>query len=148
MRIGHSTAPRGTLYRILKVLVSKQLGLLAVLALVHPPWVTPLYAEIPPIVFVGRSFDAPPDATRETAVERASTAALIVRDANGTERMLVDGSTATTGVPRDISDPAVSWDAQRMVFSGLLMDGWINQRILADFRGRCRRNGLAADYDK
>jgi len=74
-----------------------------------------------PIVFVSRYMGASPDVSRRTtAIERALSGRLRIREADGTLRELVDGALpdATDDIPIDVTDPDVSYDGQRVVFAG------------------------------
>ena len=77
--------------------------------------------EVPPIVFVSRAFGPAPIADKRTGpIERAIDGRLVLRHPDGSETNLVDATRpgATPETPVDVSDPSVSYDATRIVFSG------------------------------
>ena len=76
--------------------------------------------NLPPIVFVSRAFLPTPVAEERTSpIERASDGQLVLLQTDGRETRVaanVPGSPPWT--PTDVSDPSVSYDATRVVFSG------------------------------
>src|SRR5262245_51411059 len=75
----------------------------------------------PPVVFVSRNLPVLPDpSVRLNAVERADSGRLLVLEPGGSTRVLVDGAAnvPAAGAPTDAMDPDVSYDGQRIVFSG------------------------------
>jgi hypothetical protein len=94
----------------------------------------------PPIVFVSRYMGSSPDSTdRVSAIERALSGRLLLREADGRLRVLVDSSQAAAGpeVPADVTDPDVSWDGGRIVFAGYSRaeSAWRIYEIQADGSG-------------
>ena len=109
-------------------------SLTAVLALSFLPTFETLQAgeTLPPIVFVSRDLSQVPNsihfADRQHAVVRATSAALIVRDADGSLRTLLESrsESAPASAVLDIADPDVSFDGTRIVFAALVEaeDNW------------------------
>lgn len=96
-----------------------------------------VYAAVTdPIVFVSRQIlsdgsifyspaKAMPGAGPHSRFRPANPGKLLVREVNGTIRTLVDGSTPTAGSLNliDVNAPSVSYDGQRILFSGLPAPG-------------------------
>jgi len=126
--------------------------------------------ELPPVVFVSRALDLPePASARQEAVELAEFGSLLVREPNGEIRPLVD---ARAGIPApddpeggfpgpgperveapvDVSDPAVSYDGQHIIFSGYVPaeEGWRLFEIGADGNGlrAITQSDRVADLDR
>src|SRR5262245_33843227 len=77
----------------------------------------------PPLVFVSRNIGTPPRPDgRRAAVERASRGSLRILSEGNMNTALVDATTQGPGVPVDVSDPDVSYDGQRVVFSGFVTE--------------------------
>ncbi len=71
-----------------------------------------------PVVFASRDLRVDPDsAVRPAAIEKATSGRLLVREAAGALRVLVDG-TKDAAALIDVMDPDVSWGGDRVVFSG------------------------------
>ena len=95
--------------------------------------------DLPPIVFVTRQFTRVPDIEeRNDAIEQASIGRLMLREGNE-ETVLVDSRApdAAADTPRDVSDPSVSADGQRIVFAGYspVDEAWRIYEINADGSG-------------
>lgn len=89
--------------------------------------------DLPPLVFVQRQIpdqgtiywsvpNALPGVGAHSRVRPAAPGRLLVRESDGSIRTLVDGSQPSTTSPFnliDVNSPAVSWDGQTIVFSGL-----------------------------
>ena len=75
--------------------------------------------------------------SRTRTVQLGRVGKLLVHDADGQVRTLVDASTAPLGTPVDIISPSVSYDGERIVFSGLKEQesGWRIFEINADGTG-------------
>ena len=77
---------------------------------------------LPAVVFVRR--DSPEVETRSTEELRPAAAPsqtwseLVVRESDGTERVLLKNRTTPPSLPTDFADPDVSHDGERIVFSG------------------------------
>ncbi len=92
----------------------------AILVTVSSGFVSSTWA-IEPIVYVSRSFESVPQADRRaSAVERATDGILYIkRDGEQPVVLVNEDSEPVTGTaPLDVSDPSVSYDAQRIVFAG------------------------------
>jgi hypothetical protein len=73
------------------------------------------------IVFASRDLAADPDSTtRASAIEKARSGRLLVLEADGRVRTLVDAGApgADPQAPVDVIDPDVSWDGARIAFAG------------------------------
>src|SRR5690349_3094672 len=81
-------------------------------------------AEAPSIVFVSRALLKEPDpGSRRSAIERAASGRLLVREASGQLRVLVDRLAGThPAAPADVMDPEVSYDAGKIVFAGFSVE--------------------------
>jgi hypothetical protein len=79
-----------------------------------------LLAGDPAIVFVSRTLNQPPNpASRQTAVERARSGKLVVKDAAGTQDIVTTGN--ELGII-DVMDPEVSYDGKTIIFAGYNRD--------------------------
>src|SRR5262245_21722287 len=80
----------------------------------------PLPAQVPDIVFAARSLPQAPNPVRAAAIERASRGRLLVREASGQIRVLVDGAARipVAGAPKDALNPDVFYDGSRILFAG------------------------------
>src|SRR6185369_17449165 len=75
---------------------------------------------LPPIVYVTRSVSATANTPNQGAIAwRSAGSRLSVLESNGTVRRILDAG-AAPDAPSDIQDPDVSYDGQRIVFSGYL----------------------------
>jgi hypothetical protein len=99
----------------------------------------PAAAAVPPIIFVSRGFEKVPSSSRTAAVERALDGKLLVREPSGAIRVLADASdpAAPALTPLDVSDPAVSYEGDRVVFSGYSREegAWRIYEVRADGSG-------------
>lgn len=103
------------------------------LALCLPP--NAAAQSVPPLVFVERRINADGNdawpagdlagAGPHSRVRPAAPGRLLVRESNGTIRVLVDGNAATPPFRLiDVNAPSVSWDGARVVFAGLAAGDW------------------------
>ena len=115
------------------------------------------FADVPDVVFVSRAFDTVPDPlSREHAIERAQSGKLLVREADGTVRVLVDATQGAPGAaedtPADVMDPDVSFDSTRIVFAGFSdsEDAWRIFEVGADGTGlrQLTRSDREIDLDR
>jgi len=85
-----------------------------------------LSAEVPDVVFVVRDGEASTPRTSadlRPAAEPSSTwSQLRVLRSDGTERVLLENRTDPPSLPTDFADPDVSYDGERVVFSGYLQE--------------------------
>lgn len=100
---------------------------------------------IPPIVFVSRAIPSSggsvylptandmPGVGPHSRFDASSPGKLIIRETNGTQRVLIDGSSPKTATLQlaDVSAPDVSYDGTRIVFAGLAK-GAVNNRFGAE----------------
>jgi hypothetical protein len=131
-----------------------------------------LAQNLPPLVFVERQIntngnDAWPagalaGAGPHSRTRPAAPARLLVREPNGTIRVLVDGTAAAAPFRLiDVNAPGVSWDGTRIVFAGLAagdwpaaprqaVGGWRLYTINADGSGLARitQTDVTADYSQ
>ena len=110
----------------------------------------------PPIAFVSRQIDPDADATRRTVVETSLGGKLFVRASDGSLSAIVDATApgALTTTPTDVLDPDVSYDGQRIVFSGFdpAAEAWRIYEVGVDGRGLRRitdsdRSGRGVQVD-
>jgi hypothetical protein len=115
----------------------------------------------PPLVFVSRTLGTPPQADgRTAAVERASRGSLRILSEDNVNSALVDATIQGPSAPTDVSDPDVSYDGQRVVFSGFVPEeaawrifeiakdgaGGLRQLTHSDRKIDLNRYGAAAQY--
>ena len=81
-----------------------------------------LRGEVPAILFVVRDGAQPAPRTSEdlrpAAAPSDTWSQLILRESNGTERVLLENQDDPPTLPTDFADPDVSYDGKRVVFSG------------------------------